>query len=464
MKVSEAFCFFLTLCNERVPEHRKVPLDRGKSGAAGPMRKSPARKNFAIVVLLAAGLSGLSAYAQKPDPKRGVQDIAAPAPQANLPVGSYHALIIGINNYQSMPKLQTAVNDASALAGLLQEQYGFADTKLLRNATRDQILLALNAFKHSLPDGSNFLIYYAGHGYKDPATKIAYWLPVDAQSDNDVNWIGASAITDEIKGLHSSHVLVISDSCYSGDLAGDRGVEIRPGERDIYLRRMLESPSRTLMASGSDEPVADRGREGHSVFAYALLQSLRTSIEDGFTAADLFHKYIQQEVAGTSDQVPQYSVIKNSGHEFGDFVFSRGGKVVTVGVSGGGRDAGAAGAADGGGGSSVASPEADRYSINQLVNAYADSFNRKDAGGLWGIWPSASQSTKKAFQNGFSNALSIFMKVSDRDIELAGTHATVTGQFTQEYTPKNGNLQKTNGPIILEFEKSNGSWVITSVK
>jgi caspase domain-containing protein len=427
------------------------------------MRKSSAKKRCAVMLLLAACLSTLFAHGQKPPQKRQVKDstpVAAPATPSALAVGSYHALIVGINNYQSLPKLQTAVNDANALAILLQEQYGFIDMKLLRNATRNQILLALNDFKHNLPENSNLLIYYAGHGYKDPGTKIAYWLPVDAQSDNDINWIGASAITDEIKGLHSAHVLVISDSCYSGDLV--RGpLKIGPAERDIYLRRMLESPSRTLMSSGSSEPVSDGGKDGHSIFAYALLQSLRSVTDDGFTASDLFHTYIQQAVGGGSSQLPQYGVILNSGHEFGDFVFSRGGKVVTVSASPSPSPGPPGVPSDG---PIPVSPEADRYAINQLVNAYTDSYNRKDAAGLWKVWPGAPQKTKQAIQNSFSSALSIFMKVTERDIQLAGTRATVTGQYAQDFSPRNGSLQKSNGPITLELEKRAGNWVITSIK
>jgi len=131
------------------------------------------------MLLLAACLSSVSVHAQKPSQKRQVKDStpAAPATASALPVGSYHALIVGINNYQSLPKLQTAVNDATALAKLLQEQYGFADIKLLPNATRNQILLAVNDFKRNLPENSNLLIYYAGHGYKDPGTKIASGSP-----------------------------------------------------------------------------------------------------------------------------------------------------------------------------------------------------------------------------------------------------------------------------------------------
>lgn len=400
--------------------------------------------------------------AQKPPQKRELKDTAAPAPASSLSVGSYHALIIGIKDYHPpLPRLDTPVNDATALAKLLQEQYGFTEVKLLPNATRSQILLALNDFKHNLPENSNLLIYYAGHGHKDPGTGIAYWLPVDAQPDNDINWIGASAITDELQGIHSSHVLVISDSCYSGDLGEQRGFDISPAERDTYLRRMLESPSRNLMSSGGDEPVSDGGREGHSVFAYALIQSLRTIPEDGFTAHDLFYKYLQQWVAGKSNQVPQYGSIKHSGHEFGDFVFSRGGKGVPVapvpspspGPPGVPSDVPA-----------TVSPEAERYAINQVVNAYADSYNRKDAAALWKIWPGAPQKTKQDIRNSFNSALSIIMKVTDGNIELVGAHATVSGQFAQEYTPRNESLRKLSGPITFELSKVSGAWVIDSIK
>ena len=421
------------------------------------MRKIQAHPRCIVASLLTISLCGPTVHGQ--ESRRQVQDSTAvtSATASALPVGQYYALIVGINNYQHLPKLQTAVNDASALAKLLHDQYGFADVKLLPNATRNQILLALNDFKRGLPENSNLLIYYAGHGYKDPVTKIAYWLPVDAQADNDLNWIGASAITDEIKGLHSAHVLVISDSCYSGDLVR-APLKIGPAERYIYLRRMLESPSRTLMSSGSSEPVSDGGKEGHSIFAYALLQSLSSITDDGFTAADLFHTYIQQAVGGGSEQLPQYGVILNSGHEFGDFVFSHGGKTLAV-------TPGSSGATDTGGAAQpFVSPEADRYTINQLVNAYADSYNRKDAAGLWKIWPGAPQKTKQTIESSFNNALSIFMKVTDRDIQLAGTHATVTGQYSQDFSPKNGSLQKSNGSITLEFEKRAGNWVVTSIK
>jgi ketosteroid isomerase-like protein len=417
---------------------------------------------------LAACLSNSPVYGQKPTksaPKREVTDVT-PVSQPT-PSGSYYALIIGIDNYQDpVPKLKTAVNDATALAKLLREQYGFKEIKLLldANANRTQILLAINDYKR-LPADSNVLIYYAGHGSKDPKTQRAYWLPVDAQRDSDVNWIGASTITDEISGLQSQHVLVIADSCYSGGLTRDSGsgLTVSLFDRKIYLRRMQESPSRTLMASGRDEPVADRGKDDHSVFAYSLLESLRIIPEDQFTAGDLFHKYIQQAVAGGigSNQVPQYGIIQNSGHEFGDFVFARSGKAPVVVVDIGKHDT----PPDSG---AVVPPpvstEPDRYAANQVVSAYADSYNRMDAASLWKIWPGAPKGTKQAIQSAFGSAGSITMKITEREIDVTGNHAKVMAQFAQEYTPRNGSPQKLSGPIALELEKKNGTWVIASIK
>ncbi len=86
---------------------------------------------------------------------------------------------------------------------------------------------------------------------------------------------------------------------------------------------MLEGRSRTLIASGGDEPVADGGEGGHSVFAGALLRGLAQTEREVFTAEELFYGYIREPVAGRSDQTPEYNPLRNSGHESGDFVFFR---------------------------------------------------------------------------------------------------------------------------------------------
>ncbi len=235
----------------------------------------------------------------------------------------YHALVIGNNAYQLLPKLQTAENDAREVDKIFKEIYGFR-TKLLLNATRQQIVSALAAYRRDLTTDDNLIVYYAGHGINDAEAGRAYWLPVDATRDDYSNWISADDITAGTKTIPARHVLVISDSCYSGTLTRGLGNMLpRPTEREQFLRKMQAGKSRTLMASGGNEPVADGGGGGHSVFAAALLRGLRTMDKDQFTAAELFRGYVEESVSGRANQTPEYNPLRNSGHESGDFIFTR---------------------------------------------------------------------------------------------------------------------------------------------
>ena len=285
------------------------------------MRKRQRRRAFWRTLVLAACLTHLPVYGQG---TRNVQDASSPS-AASVQPGPYYALVIGIQNYRYLGKLQTPINDANEIAKLLHDSFGF-QTKVLLDADRNQILSALVDYRKSLPANSNLLIYYAGHGNHDRDTDEAYWLPIDAQPNNNPNWISADDVTRDVRAMNAvQHVLVISDSCYSGYMTRDRDphATIEPSSRNAYLGKMLSSKSRNLMSSGGDEPVADSGAPGHSVFAWAVLQSLRQMNDDEFTAADVFYNFIQPRVGGKSEQLPQYSWIRNSGHDAGDFIFVR---------------------------------------------------------------------------------------------------------------------------------------------
>jgi hypothetical protein len=109
--------------------------------------------------------------------------------------------------------------------------------------------------------------------------------------------------------------------------------------------------------------------------------------------------------------------------------------------------------------------QADRDAINGVVDTYVSSYDQKDTKALWKIWPSPPAKTKTAIEDYFRNARSINMKVTDRRVETNGTNATVMGQSSQEFIPKNGSLQKSpESPITLELEKRNGAWLITLVR
>jgi len=221
-------------------------------------------------------------------------------------------------------QLKTAIKDAQDVATLLRTDYGF-QVKLIIDGNREEIISALYESRRNLNPDDNLLIYYAGHGHFDSETGKAYWIPSDAKLTNPANWIIADDVTSAIKAVPARHILIVSDSCYSGTLtrAGDFGLSTLPSERERYLEKMRSGTSRILMASGGNEPVADGGGSGHSVFAKALLDGLREMKEQAFAADELFHQYVKERVAGKSNQTPQYYYLLNSGHEAGDFVFVR---------------------------------------------------------------------------------------------------------------------------------------------
>jgi uncharacterized caspase-like protein len=239
------------------------------------------------------------------------------------PSGKYVALLIGNNAYKHLGQLKTAVNDAEKVAGLLGELYGF-ETKVLLNASRENIITAINEHRRSLTDQDNLLIYYAGHGIFDRDVNKAYWLPVDARETDNANWISADDVTTNIRGIRARHILIISDSCYSGAIVRETPLRLTtPAERVRYIEKMMQGTSRILMASGGNEPVEDGGGGGHSVFANALLRGLRQMDAPVFTAEELFFRFVKEPVAGKSDQTPEYSPLRNSGHDSGGFVFIR---------------------------------------------------------------------------------------------------------------------------------------------
>jgi uncharacterized caspase-like protein len=266
--------------------------------------------------------------------KRQVVPASEGPSTANPKTGVYYALVIGIQDYRHLGKLNTPVNDAKAVATILHDQYRFKATVLL-DATRRKILDALDRYRARLQDGDSLLVYYAGHGLYDSAADLAYWAPVDAETSSHDDWIVSNEITGVARAIPARHILIVSDSCYSGMLTRDaRIATFAPSEHNAYIARMLQGKSRRVMSSGGNEPVADGDASGspadHSVFANALLEGLRQINMDAFSAEELFSQYVEERVAGRSSQMPEYNFIRDSGHEDGDFVFFRASKKHTA--------------------------------------------------------------------------------------------------------------------------------------
>ncbi len=110
-------------------------------------------------------LGGTSGYASQ-DKARAVK-IISDLNHGGGCVGTYHALLVGINDYKDpgIPDLDTPVNDVNEMTTLLKDKYGFKVSRLINSkASRSGIYNALRQLVATAKPEDSVLIYYSGHG------------------------------------------------------------------------------------------------------------------------------------------------------------------------------------------------------------------------------------------------------------------------------------------------------------
>ncbi len=231
---------------------------------------------------------------------------------------TYYALIIGINNYADpdLTTLDNPLSDAQRLYDVLTAHYTFESDNIqfLKDAKREEIIMALDNLSQQVGPDDNLLIYYTGHGHYDEQANLGYWLPSNARRFTTADWIGNSQLVDFLKRIESKHTLLITDACFSGSIFKTKSAfsDVPPAFEKLY-----ELPSRKAMTSGTLTEVPDR-----SPFARYLMDRLEENQEIYYSAEQLYSS-MRIAVINNSDAIPQYGEIRNVGDEGGDFVFIR---------------------------------------------------------------------------------------------------------------------------------------------
>jgi hypothetical protein len=236
-----------------------------------------------------------------------------------------YALIIGIDEYRGKwPPLENAVRDAKAVADVLAKKFSFEKVHTLYNqdATRDRILSTLEYLAKSVGPDDNLLIYFSGHGRKEPPLNKGYWVPVDATEKSIGRYISNREIQDYLASMSARHVLLVADACFAGDIFKGNTVKYDFEDNEAYYRKVAEKKSRAGLTSGGDEPVLDGGGSGHSIFTTYFLRAL-DGIKKNYFSAEEVYQELKIPVANNSDQTPTFLPIKNTDDAGGQFIFVR---------------------------------------------------------------------------------------------------------------------------------------------
>lgn len=240
-------------------------------------------------------------------------------PTGHSPTGKKRALLIGNNQYSPpIPPLETPIHDTGAIAQMLKQRFGY-EVQTVTNAGKSAIAAALHQLARETRQNDSVLVLYAGHGYLMEDTKMGFWIPVDASVKTATNWISNTDIARFLQAIPARQMILISDSCFSGSLTREQAV--KSGAR-LNRTEILQRRSVLVMSSGGDEPVSDEGKDGHSIFAWSLIQALE-KVEGSALGYDLF-RTVHQQVTSEYPQEPNYGAVLSAGHrEGGDYLLER---------------------------------------------------------------------------------------------------------------------------------------------
>jgi len=230
------------------------------------------------------------------DIKKGYQfekfsDVDKNVPQNSTSSFYSFALIIGNEDYtshqlelKSESNVEFARNDASAFKNYCISTLGIPEKNItfLLDATAGQIsqgVAKLKLLSKATNGKAQLIVYYAGHGLPDEATKEPYLIPVDVSGANITSGIKLQDLYSNLTEFPSERVTVYLDACFTGGgrnagLIASRGVKVRPKD-DVLAGNIVVFSSSS--GEQSSLPYAD---QKHGMFTYFLLKKLQESKGD----------------------------------------------------------------------------------------------------------------------------------------------------------------------------------------
>ncbi|MFZ1029853.1 MAG: caspase family protein [Limnoraphis robusta] len=259
------------------------------------------------------------------------------------------AVVIGINNYQNgIHQLKTAVNDAKAVANLLEKEYNYQKVVRLFPEHGETTLAALNQLLFDIlpnqikpTESDRLLFYFAGHGIArnsedGPAGAL---IPQDAKLGSWETYLPMKKLNEALYQLDCHHLLVMLDCCFAGNFrwSSHRNVipELETLHREHYDRFIRYPAWQAITSAAHNQEALDYTDERgiapdnqHSPFAKALINGLKDMkadlTGDGVITAPELYLYLRDSLIDKDG----YSELQTAGlwplqkHDRGEFIFT----------------------------------------------------------------------------------------------------------------------------------------------
>ena len=193
-----------------------------------------------------------------------------------------------------------AINDGGVFKDYCEKTLGIPEQNIhfVANATLNNIQGEINWLENvlrSYEGQAKAILYYAGHGIPDDASKDSYLLPVDGIGSNVKTGYMLEKLYATLGSLPSESITVFLDACFSG--ANRDGQMINPHLRGVVIRANTAAPSGKVVvfsAAQGYETAMPYMEESHGMFTYYLLKKLQET--GGDVTYEELRDYIQRNV------------------------------------------------------------------------------------------------------------------------------------------------------------------------
>lgn len=308
--------------------HTEVAVDAVRRIQLSTLETSGARAAFEFTAV-ATGAAG--AGAATPAPIRATVTGAGQPWPTSLKTGKRWLLAIGNRDYRQYEDLGSPVDDAEAVAAVLERRYGFSP-RILRDATRVDLLLALDEIRRQAKPEDDVIVYYAGHGELGSSEGgEGAWIPVDASPADPAGWVPNRVVADLLSTTTARNVLVIADSCYAATLTSasipTASDAYTPAEWQAWAAASGAGRSRLVLSSGGVRPVLDAAGGAHSDFSGALLKVLERShgaVESQRLYREVSELLVAKAMANPLVDLPVFAPLRFGGHQQGELLLFAG--------------------------------------------------------------------------------------------------------------------------------------------
>lgn len=197
--------------------------------------------------------------------------------------GNTYAVVIGIADYDELPRVTFADRSATTFASLLRKQFGIPSERMVSlindEATGVRMMARLRAMVGRLTNKDRLVVYYAGHAAPTRDGKHTVLIPQDASDGAlDDPAFRLNEFYQTLLRSQAQQIVVVLDTCFSGRSEGNKLIykDIAPV---IPVSRDGMSPPQdtrlTVLAAGGPSDFANALRaRGHRLFSYHLLHEM----------------------------------------------------------------------------------------------------------------------------------------------------------------------------------------------